>query len=525
MAYSSVEHMGVVALGFGFGGPLGVAGALYHMLNHSLNKSLMFFGAGNMMRSYGTKDIGSIHGVGRQLPGVRARSGSPARSPSPARRRSACSSASSRSCAPASSASFSWAVYRHGGAADRHLHRLPQPFPRDVFRPAARRGAPAPARVSRWCVVPMWLCLAAAPGVSACGGRMRLWNYFCHRSRSSLGGRAMNGVETARSAPGRSCPTPRTSCCKTGGRMQMAYALVAASRRQLELRYVASPAGSRPLLRLALRGRTARSRASPRSGRCWAGTSARSPICSGCASPTIPSRYRLVLHEGAPVMPPFDPALSRRTADAVRAHAGWHPDGRERRRAAAAVRTGARRRGGIGRVHLLLRRRADPPLSIRDCSSSIAAWRSASRAARSRAASCWPSASPASAASRMRSLIARRSSAAAGCVVPPRALAAARAARRAGAALQPPALSRPSLPHHDAQGRRGRGQAAGGARQADQRAADRQPLPARPAQSRRAAPRSRAEADGWRRARRRCGGRSARYRAPHWKTPTAISTA
>ena len=57
MAYSSVEHMGVVALGFGFGGPLGIAGALYHMLNHSLNKSLMFFGAGNVMRAYGTKEI------------------------------------------------------------------------------------------------------------------------------------------------------------------------------------------------------------------------------------------------------------------------------------------------------------------------------------------------------------------------------------------------------------------------------------------------------------------------------------
>ena len=42
MAYSSVEHMGVIALGFGFGGSLGIAGALYHMLNHSLNKSLMF---------------------------------------------------------------------------------------------------------------------------------------------------------------------------------------------------------------------------------------------------------------------------------------------------------------------------------------------------------------------------------------------------------------------------------------------------------------------------------------------------
>ncbi|MHB1514262.1 MAG: proton-conducting transporter transmembrane domain-containing protein [Acidiferrobacteraceae bacterium] len=68
MAYSSVEHMGIMALGFGFGGPLGVAGALYHMLNHSLNKPLMFFGAGNVMRSFGTKEIPKISGVLQHLP-------------------------------------------------------------------------------------------------------------------------------------------------------------------------------------------------------------------------------------------------------------------------------------------------------------------------------------------------------------------------------------------------------------------------------------------------------------------------
>ncbi len=68
MAYSSVEHMGVVALGFGFGGTLGVAGALYHMLNHALNKSLMFFGAGTMMRAYGTKDMTAIRRVGTHFP-------------------------------------------------------------------------------------------------------------------------------------------------------------------------------------------------------------------------------------------------------------------------------------------------------------------------------------------------------------------------------------------------------------------------------------------------------------------------
>jgi hydrogenase-4 component F len=68
MAYSSVEHIGVQALGLGFGGIFGVAGALYHMLNHSLNKSLMFFGAGNAMRAYGTKDIPGIRRVLQVFP-------------------------------------------------------------------------------------------------------------------------------------------------------------------------------------------------------------------------------------------------------------------------------------------------------------------------------------------------------------------------------------------------------------------------------------------------------------------------
>jgi hydrogenase-4 component F len=68
MAYSSVEHIGVQALGLGFGGPLGVAGALYHMLNHSLNKSLMFFGAGNAMRAYRTKEMEGIRRVLKAFP-------------------------------------------------------------------------------------------------------------------------------------------------------------------------------------------------------------------------------------------------------------------------------------------------------------------------------------------------------------------------------------------------------------------------------------------------------------------------
>ena len=68
MAYSSVEHMGVMTLGFGFGGPLGIAGALYHMLNHSLNKSLMFFGSGDAMHAFHSKRIGRIHHVLAAMP-------------------------------------------------------------------------------------------------------------------------------------------------------------------------------------------------------------------------------------------------------------------------------------------------------------------------------------------------------------------------------------------------------------------------------------------------------------------------
>lgn len=68
MAYSSVEHMGVLALGVGFGGPIGFAGAFYHMLNHSLNKSLMFFGAGNAMHVYDSKNMDKINQVFKKLP-------------------------------------------------------------------------------------------------------------------------------------------------------------------------------------------------------------------------------------------------------------------------------------------------------------------------------------------------------------------------------------------------------------------------------------------------------------------------
>ncbi len=68
LAYSSIEHMGVIALGIGFGAPLAVAGALLHVLTHASAKGLAFFGAGSLLRGYDTKEIDGITGAGTSMP-------------------------------------------------------------------------------------------------------------------------------------------------------------------------------------------------------------------------------------------------------------------------------------------------------------------------------------------------------------------------------------------------------------------------------------------------------------------------
>jgi hydrogenase-4 component F len=60
LAYSSIEHIGVIALGIGFGTPLAVVGALLHVINHGAAKGLAFFGAGSILRRYETKQIARV---------------------------------------------------------------------------------------------------------------------------------------------------------------------------------------------------------------------------------------------------------------------------------------------------------------------------------------------------------------------------------------------------------------------------------------------------------------------------------
>jgi hydrogenase-4 component F len=68
LAYSSIEHMGIIAIGFGLGTAAGMFGALLHMLNHALTKCLMFFGAGNVLQKYRTKNIDEVRGIATLMP-------------------------------------------------------------------------------------------------------------------------------------------------------------------------------------------------------------------------------------------------------------------------------------------------------------------------------------------------------------------------------------------------------------------------------------------------------------------------
>ncbi len=68
LAYSSVEHIGLMALGLGVGGPLGIGAALLHAVNHSFAKALLFCGSGNVLMKYGTRDLRSVKGLLRVAP-------------------------------------------------------------------------------------------------------------------------------------------------------------------------------------------------------------------------------------------------------------------------------------------------------------------------------------------------------------------------------------------------------------------------------------------------------------------------
>jgi NADH:ubiquinone oxidoreductase subunit 5 (subunit L)/multisubunit Na+/H+ antiporter MnhA subunit len=79
LAYSSVENVGIILIGLGlamvfFGsgfpqaGVLGLIAALFHALNHSLYKSLLFLGAGSILHGTGLRNLNEMGGLIRRMP-------------------------------------------------------------------------------------------------------------------------------------------------------------------------------------------------------------------------------------------------------------------------------------------------------------------------------------------------------------------------------------------------------------------------------------------------------------------------
>jgi len=79
LAYSSVENIGIIAIGLGLGflgvsyripamAYLGFVGAILHTLNHSVFKSLLFMGAGSVVRETGCKQLDRLGGLMKRMP-------------------------------------------------------------------------------------------------------------------------------------------------------------------------------------------------------------------------------------------------------------------------------------------------------------------------------------------------------------------------------------------------------------------------------------------------------------------------
>ena len=68
LAYSTVAQIGYIGLGIGLANPLGMIGALLHILNHAFMKSCLFLVAGGVRHQTGLHDIADFAGLGRKMP-------------------------------------------------------------------------------------------------------------------------------------------------------------------------------------------------------------------------------------------------------------------------------------------------------------------------------------------------------------------------------------------------------------------------------------------------------------------------
>ena len=72
LAYSSIEHMGLVALGTAIGGPLALSAVLLHILGHGLVKAVAFCSAGQLLHRVGSSRIDAVRHAVATVPAVAA---------------------------------------------------------------------------------------------------------------------------------------------------------------------------------------------------------------------------------------------------------------------------------------------------------------------------------------------------------------------------------------------------------------------------------------------------------------------
>jgi multicomponent Na+:H+ antiporter subunit D len=68
LAYSTISQVGYIGLGIGLANPLGLIGALLHILNHAFMKSCLFLVAGGIRYQTGLREISWFTGLGRRMP-------------------------------------------------------------------------------------------------------------------------------------------------------------------------------------------------------------------------------------------------------------------------------------------------------------------------------------------------------------------------------------------------------------------------------------------------------------------------
>ncbi len=68
LSYHAISQVGYMVLGIGTGVPIGIAGGLFHMLNHAIYKSCLFLTAGSIEKQAGTTEISKLGGLARAMP-------------------------------------------------------------------------------------------------------------------------------------------------------------------------------------------------------------------------------------------------------------------------------------------------------------------------------------------------------------------------------------------------------------------------------------------------------------------------